>query len=457
MSSIEKFERLITPMGTAARIGAVASLLLVAAACGGTQGVEGSATTGDEQAALRADIGLFPEQARKEVAPLVSKTWAGHDLGISPGKWKLIGEMKLAGPNEEFKRPTLDESLPSAPDLHPNSVVIGDPATKKMYSVDLDAKELSELGKVLQAAGYANPTVKDGEAANLGTDSSTVKKGWSNGVDNRNDLGDGSQAQDAWPYRTIGQLKNDGQSSTTNGFCTATFVASAGDADTRYIITASHCMWSTSTGAYQDPDFYPRQDRCLNNTGGAVAGCSQAPYGVWDGGQWMMMQYFIDNCAGQPTLTAECVANDITVMRVHRQSGGSFPGAQGLAYWGKTDLDGVLKYHRGYPNCGGAGDPVPAAPKVCLPRTLYGDGAFSIGSGLSVDGDGWPRRYKYSTDISPGHSGGPSYFSSGGNHYVFGTASTQDCSGSSCTGTQVNTMRAMNAFFFNASLSFMGL
>ncbi len=403
-----------------------------------------------------------------EVEPQASTSWAGISTGISRGNWKFIGEMKLADsdanpdaeftlPTAEFTLPTMDASLPNAPDLHPNSVVIGDPATKKMYSVELDRNELTELGSVLQAAGYANPSLKDSDTTSLATENANVKKGWSSGIDNRIDRGDGYTTQDAWPYRTIGQLKLNGASSTTNGFCTATFVGSAGNADTRYIITASHCLWSTTNGTYNDPDFWPRQDRCLDNLGAAVAGCSEAPYGSWDGGQWIMMQYFVDNCAGLATISDECEANDIAVMRVSREAGGSFPGAQGLAYWSKASLDGVSKYHRGYPNCGGGGDPVPVAPKVCLPRTLYGDNAFTLGTGLSVDGDGWPRRYKYSTDTSGGHSGGPSYFSSGGGHYVFGTSSTEDCAGSACTVSQPNTMRPLDAFFYNSALSFMGL
>jgi V8-like Glu-specific endopeptidase len=324
--------------------------------------------------------------------------------------------------------------------------------TGAMYEIEMDDLELAKVAKVLAAAGYTAPT-----HAEVGMDRDLPgEKGWSNGVDNRSDLGDGTFAQDTWPYRTIGQMKVNGTAETSNGNCTATFVGSAGDANTRYILTASHCMWAVG-GAYNDPDFWPRQDRCLTNQGAAIAGCDQGPYGEWDGGQWLMYTFFINNCAGLGSLSTDCQNNDIAIMRVHRQTGASFPGAQGFAYWSKTDLDGVSKFHRGYPNCNGAGDPVPVAPTICLPRTLYGDGAFTIGNGLSVDGDGWPRRYDYSADISPGHSGGPSYFSSGGNHYVFGVASVETCSGSSCTAARPNRMRAVTAHWFNEMLGFMGL
>ena len=59
------------------------------------------------------------------------------------------------------------------------------------------------------------------------------------------------------------------------------------------------------------------------------------------------------------------------------------------------------------------------------------------------DAGDWPRRYLFSSDVSAGHSGGPAYFSSGGNHYVFGVAVWQDCVGASCSGTLVNGMRAI--------------
>ena len=49
-------------------------------------------------------------------------------------------------------------------------------------------------------------------------------------------------------------------------------------------------------------------------------------------------------------------------------------------------MDGVSKFHRGYPNCNGDDDP----QTDCLERTLYGDGAFSIDDGHELK-DGWPR------------------------------------------------------------------
>lgn len=306
-----------------------------------------------------------------------------------------------------------------------------------MYEVEIDDADLELVAEALRQMGVSEPTdtVTDSVA-----DDESVQKGWSNGVDNRIDRGIARHGgwpagANVWPYRTIGQLKPDGSTATTTGNCTATFVGSAGDANTRYILSAAHCYWDPNTGNYLDPDFWPRQDRCLDNQGNAVANCQQGPYGEWDGGVWMMYTYYVNNCIAMSPSTDDCKANDIAVQRVHRQTGASFSGAQGFGPWKPTDLTGFTKYHRGYPNCSGPGDPNPSPPTICLPRTLYGDGAFSISSGDMHDAGDWPRRYLFSSDVSAGHSGGPAYFSSGGNHYVFGVAVWQDCVGASCSGT----------------------
>ncbi len=405
---------------------------------------------GEEE--LSNGLEIIPESQRVEVAPQVPSDWIGHRIGASPGTWRHMGNMRMATADEKFVMPILDTDKRSAPNPNPHSMVIGDPVSKKLYEVEMAPADLAKIANVLRRAGADAPT----EFADDPIEEDVApERGWSNGIDNRIDRGDGKYAQSTWPYRTIGQLKRNGLLETHNGHCTATFIGSAGDANTRYIVTASHCLWS-GAGTYLDPDFWPRQDRCLDNQGNAIAGCDQGPYGEWDGGQWMMYTYFVNNCVGIAAFTAECSANDIAVMRVHRRPGASFPGAMGFAAWNTNDLNGVGKYHRGYPNCNGSGDPVPAAPFQCLPRTLYGDNAFSIDNGSSVQ-NGWPRRYAYSADLSPGHSGGPSYFYDNGNVYVFGTASTESCSGAACVGFKVNHMRNVTWHWYNAMLNFMGL
>ena len=165
-----------------------------------------------------------------------------------------------------------------------------------------------------------------------------------------------------------------------------------------------------------------------------------------------MYTYFSSNCAGLSSFGTDCVARDIVVQRVHRESGGSFPGAQGFAYWGSDDLDGISKFHREYPNCNGSDDP----QTNCRSRTLYGDGSFTIDDG-SWTLNGWPRIYKASTDTSKGHSGGPAYFTDAGNKYIFAVDSAEDCSGSSCTGSRPNYFRAIDEDWFDEMVGFMGL
>jgi len=359
--------------------------------------------------------------------------------------------MKLAGPDDGFVEPVYTPGDAGPPDRHPNSVILGDPETRRMYEITMEAGDLEKIGRAFRASGLDRPTVTDKPSG----DDAPVNKGWSGGLDNRTPRGASAYAQNTWPYTTIGQLKKNGFGSTTIGHCGATFVGSAGTANVRYILTAAHCLWDETTGAYLDPDFWPRQDSCLAPSGNgtvAVPGCIPGPYGEWDGGQWQIPSYFVTNCAGQVPMPAACWQHDIAIIRVTRQSGASFPGALGFGYFSPGDLQlTAFKYHRGYPNCGGPGDPVPTTS--CLPATLYGDEAFTMDSGSFYDG-AWPRVYAFSGDSSGGHSGGPLYFNSGG-HFVFGVMSNGICTGSACTGTLVSNTRAITATWYNGMTSFM--
>jgi hypothetical protein len=152
--------------------------------------------------------------------------------------------------------------------------------------------------------------------------------------------------------------------------------------------------------------------------------------------------------------TNACKANDIALVRVTTTDPTEgFPGSMAFGYASSSFLDGVNKYHRGYPDCGQAGDPLPAAPKICLNRTLYGDTAFSKDAGTWLSGT-YPRLYAHSSDMSRGHSGGPAYYTTA--NKVFGVNIYETCIGSACSGTQVNTLRALDVETFEMFLTFMG-
>jgi hypothetical protein len=416
---------------------------------------------GPSDARQRAATGLLPKEERVEVEPRVPANWVGYEVGASPGKWRYAGQMVLADADAKYEMPT-ESDEPGVPLEGPETMMMNDPSTGEMYEIEMDSEDVAKIAELLTKAGYNQPTPGDsGETGPVANDDAFIQKGWSNngsgnGVDNRTDLGTGKNGN-IWPYTTIGQLKNDGSTETTNGHCTATFVGGGGNATTRYAISAAHCMFASGSGDYRDPDFWPRQDRCQNNQGTNLMGCDQSPFGVWDGGVHWISSYFVSNCAGLASLNNECRKRDIVLIRVHAAAGTPFPGALGFTYETKDQLDDRSKFHRGYPNCGGAGDPVPASPTICLTRTLYGDNAFSLDDGTNETTPDYPRNYLISSDVSPGHSGGPTYFQTGGNHYVFAVASTETCSGSACTVLRPNRIRAIDPTWYNEMVAFMGL
>lgn len=424
-------------------VGTTAVSMLLGAGCTDVAG----------QTDLNADgLSDMEEDEKGSIAePQFSKDWVGYQIGASPGVWKNIESMKIADPQEEYIHPIVDTSLKSADNPNPESLAFGDVEAGKVYEVQMDENDLADIAYVLTNSGINAPTLPDGI---LAEEDELTAKGWSGGVDNRIDRGIARYGTTAWPYRAIGQLKVNGASKTSNGYCSASFVGGAGDDDTRYILTAAHCLFSSSTGSYLNPDFWPRQDRCLDNQGNTVTGCDQGPYGEWDSSGWTVYTYFYNNCRGSSSLTWECLANDIALVKVTRQTGASFPGAMGFGSITYSDLSSNNKYHRGYPNCNGSGDPDPTSPTICLPRTLYGDNAFSINTGSMIQ-DGWPRVYSFSSDTSGGHSGGPAYVYYNSGQYVFGANSAESCAGSACTGTLVNYMRAIDSSWYNIMLNFM--
>jgi hypothetical protein len=395
-------------------------------------------------------LGLLPDEERLDVAPQMPLGWLGKSIPGGAGTWKHAGEVQVAAANSDDEDPRRLKVTTAAgpPNRKPRSLIFGDSKTRRMYEVEVAPEGLEQVAKVAMKAGYHRGT-HVGESID---GDEIVAKGWSAGVDNRIDRGI-ARFGTSWPYLAIGGLKKTvGLASKVNG-CTAAFVGGAGDTNTRYIVSAAHCFWNDS-GEYVQRYFWPRNDLCKDNQGNSIAGCDRAPYGEWSVGQWVMYEYYVDNCVGTPDFPAECQADDIVVARVHRLSG-SFSDAMPFGYYYQNYLNGVLKSHRGYPGCGSAGDPSPAAPTICMSTTLYGDGAMLLGGSTHLDASGWPRRYYHGSDMSPGHSGGPIYINSGA--IVFGVNSSESCSGSDCTGATPNMMRAITEDWFNTMLWFMGL
>jgi hypothetical protein len=193
-----------------------------------------------------------------DVEPQVSEDWVGYGLGISPGRWRYLGELKMAGPGDRYVEPTYDPTAPSRPDRNPGAVVLFDDASKRVYEVNVPQEDLDRLAAEVAPLGFVEQDLP--ADAVLGEEDTEVTKSWSYGSDARIPRNIADYGADHFPYRTIGALKWDGLGGSRDGHCTASFVHNP-YGSRRYILTAAHCIWATESGNYIDPDFYPRNVR----------------------------------------------------------------------------------------------------------------------------------------------------------------------------------------------------
>lgn len=282
-------------------------------------------------------------------------------------------------------RPTEIVDDGSDPDSNegPSSYIVYDHETNAIYEHETAAR-FDELVRVLEQKGYQDGTPPTAPDVVMEAKEDLVEKEWGGNTDNRTRRTGSS-------YQTIGRL--------TSG-CTATFIGGPQPAGEYFIITASHCLWS-STGAYLDPNFTPQQDG------------ASAPWGVWDSWQWMMDSFFVNNCIGQgsggASITSACAARDKVVVRVGRPASVGYPGAMGFGAYSDSTVNSTSRYHRGYAGCG-AGSP---SATLCNTR-LWGDGPFGTVSWLGFQVNNWDRLIGHDSDLNGGHSGGPLYFYSSG-------------------------------------------
>lgn len=371
-----------------------------------------------------------------EIPPRLPADWVGHHLGASPGRWFDRGEMQRAADGEVAPTVAYDPNAVEIPEPARPTMILGDPETGRMYEIDMDSADMALIADHLESLGYAEandgdlPPAEPREPVRLGI--------VSGGVDSRVPLGIHEYGVVSEPYQKIGQL--------TSG-CTGTLIGTP--QTSYYIVTAAHCYWARETGAYLDPNFVPRRDGCRTPSGAVISGCDTTPYGTWDGGQWLMMTYFLDNCRGVENLNSTCIANDIAIQRIARPSGEAFPGAAGFGYWAGDDLAGFGRFNRGYPSCSILDGNV---PPNCRSNTLFGDPAScALGDYTMPDGDNWNRVIRHGCDTNPGHSGSPLYLYSNGVK-VFGVHS-----GGSGTSATPNVMRRITPSWYQSMLTFMGL
>lgn len=394
-----------------------------------------SCTAAPDEAALRPEIPRDVEVGDLVQAP-ISEQWVGHELGFAARQWRVHGRFDRAAagdsvgvvPSEPVRRAgghdTTDDELDS-------QFVIGDPKTGLILAPDFLDEELAMIADELANRGYA-----EGDDADPAHEGPTGFRGYTGGVDTRVPRGLYEYGLTSSSYNRIGKL--------TSG-CTASLI---GTPETDYyIITASHCYWN-GAGQYLAPDFEPRRDGCKRPSGQSIRGCDPTPYGTWDGGQFMMSQFYIDNCttdAGFALNQSACRANDIAVQRVTRPPGVDFPGAFGFGAYTRATLDAATLYHRGYPACS-------LAPASCRTNTLMGDTQdCSVPFGESPDGSGWDRIMAHGCDATAGDSGAPLYHYDGGAK----VAGVHTLGNNGTTGP--NRFRRITPQFYGWMLNFMGL
>jgi hypothetical protein len=363
---------------------------------------------------------------------------------LPTGHWQFWGTMRRALPGEQPPKVVADESSGIGVDLsaEQDRMAIGTATTGDVYSVQFAAHELRTIVSALERKGFANGNSGDYPPDD---EESFIRKAWSNGIDDRDPEGIHENGLSPGGFARNGQLDN---------HCSATFI---GNPETDYyVITAAHCLFAGGSGDWLDPTFRPRRDSCRTNTGAAIADCVTSPYGAWHGGQYMTYQYFLDNCRGATSLSTACQGRDIAVVRVSRPSGFTQPGAHGFGNFSETTIKANQSYNRGYPNCGGTGDPDAsggsAGPNnVCRANTLYG----TLGTISTEDESG--RRVSNNMDSSPGMSGSSLYiYSPGASVYAVQVAQVTGCF-AGCTIQFPNRAAKISSTFYGWILDFMGI
>lgn len=228
-----------------------------------------------------------------------------------------------------------------------------------------------------------------------------IEKGWSdndaNGIadDNRTDLSGSTLAI----YRRFGWL---------NTGCSATMIQQS--ANGTFALTAAHCVYSTS-GSPIFATFEPAR----GNT---------ASTGRWDITSITRYEDWINNTCYSGTQPSSCRRYDIAIIKLTPRTGTTYLGGMAYGWFTPTHINSKTKYHRGYPGCTQAG-----APAGCVGNRLWGDNAHSNANYAQGD-----RLFDLTSDVSRGHSGGPQYFVSDGQNYIYGVASGERCEGSGCNG-----------------------
>ncbi len=420
-----------------------------AAACGNGKGELVENTNSQKATEKASELSVSSRMKGEPIAPQVDGDWVGHDLGASPGVWHSLGRLEVArreeGDTSEASGIVGLEDETAAPDT--GTVIIANFETDTAYEVYNDPADLAVIARELERRGYNSPSSGDVPVEANSADDWTSKS-WSDDVDNRTPRGIYEYGTSS--YAKLGQLYYG-----VFPYCSATLIG-AGAAG-YYVITAAHCLFDQSTGNWAWLTFRPRQDGCRQPNGDPMANCDETPYGTWSMLGAMVPGYFYYYC--RPTGSGRaCLSQDIAIMKVQKPQGEVDPGTMGFNYYTKDYLLTKSVYLRGYPNCGGDGDP----QTNCRDYTLYGQPlACALGDESYADGDGWSRLMRHGCDTSEGMSGSSLYWTAayGAASYVAGVHTGSyipECWTQWC-GPVPNALRRITPMWYSQMLSFMGL
>jgi hypothetical protein len=276
--------------------------------------------------------------------------------------------------------------------------------------IRFDEGERLRAAAELAARGIHEPVRGDeaGDAPQVGSDTAITTKGLSWGTDDRQWHG----LWPSWPNTTVGKVYARGG--------TGTFVGR------RIVLTCAHCLVNELTDEYMPQPWYfaPRE------------GGGTAPWGTLEVQGFLAGSYLAAGCTTGFN-PPDCVPEDWALLILKDSFPLGHPGWLGYADLSLQDaINAPNKRSPGYPCCGN-----PHSPNVgsidcrnCSnPSAILceGNGAggyqwgqpysCTLGSYLFSD-----QAFSHGCDMSPGHSGGPVFYSQSG-EYVIGVNSFEEC------------------------------